>query len=184
MTNQEITEKVYDIFDKATVSPKKYLRLVLSKERRTLCFNGEMHAIDKCTLCYRDRDNRAVQLITDTTFFETNDFTLVFALRPKKHLAVAIEHNQQQLEKYFRLDEEHDTNDDYFVCIIESQRETFLLACLHGMYFLRTFDEAFPITLYDLIHFLLAQPQETAKKEVDDHGEEKETLSGSDMAHV
>jgi hypothetical protein len=56
--------------------------------------------------------------------------------------------------------------------MLESNRETFLLAYLHGTYFLRTFDADFPITLYDLVHFLTTQSKNEPAKEENDHGKE------------
>lgn len=173
MTTQELTEKVFDTFEKAIESPKKYLRLGISQTKCVISVNGEAYPINKCTLFYRDDNNQAVRYIVDAAFIEENQFSLMLALRPHKHLAVAIVHKEQQMTKYFRLDKEYDSNGDYFICMLESNRETFLLAYLHGTYFLRTFDAEFPITLYELVHFLITPSQnEPAKEEVAEYGKE------------
>ena len=172
MTTQELTEKVFEIFEKAVDSPKKYLRLGITQTKRVISLNGKAHPIDKCTLFYRDDDNQPVQYTVDAAFIEENKFSLMLALRPHKHLAVATVHREQQMTKFFRLDQEPDSNDDYFICMLESNRETFLLAYLHGTYFLRTFDADFPITLYDLVHFLTTQSKNEPAKEENDHGKE------------
>ena len=171
-TTREVTEKVFDIFEKANESPRKYLRLYLGKHKRVIFFNGETHLIDKCTVCYRDSNGNSITHTVDQAFIEKNAFSLLTVLRPNKHFAVAIVRNNMQIVKYFRLDEkEHIAQNDHFICVVESQRETFLIAYLRGMYFLRTFDADFPITLYALIQFL-TQPQEPETKEADTHGKE------------